>query len=126
MTTPTEKDEKEGLRGTLYETTRLILLAGIGAVSLAQDEINNFLNRLVERGEMAESDARKLVREVMERREKLERERREAAVRRREEAKGASAVAAQQITKSDLESLNARIAELTRQIEELRRQQGEL
>ncbi|NLG99683.1 MAG: hypothetical protein GX491_20195 [Chloroflexi bacterium] len=125
MTTPTEKDEKEGLRGTLYETTRMILLAGIGAVSLAQDEINNFLNRLVERGEMAESDARKLVREVMERREKLERERREAAFRRREEAKGASA-AGQQITRADLEALNARIAELTRQIEELRRQQGEL
>jgi len=119
MTTPTEKDEKEGLRGTLYETTRMILLAGIGAVSLAQDEINNFINRLVERGEMAESDARKLVREVMERREKLERE------RRREEAKGASA-AGQQITRADLEALNARIAELTRQIEELRRQQGEL
>jgi len=125
MTTPTEKDEKEGLRGTLYETTRMILLAGIGAVSLAQDEINNFINRLVERGEMAESDARKLVREVMERREKLERERREAAFRRREEAKGASA-AGQQITRADLEALNARIAELTRQIEELRRQQGEL
>lgn len=126
MTTPTEKNEKESLRGTLYETTRLILLAGIGAVSLAQDEINNFLDRLVERGEMAETDARKLVREVMERREKLEQERKQAAAQRREEAKKTSVGVSSQVTKSDIESLNTRIAELTRQIEELRRQQGEL
>jgi polyhydroxyalkanoate synthesis regulator phasin len=102
----------------LYETTRLILLAGVGAVSLAQDEINNFLDRLVERGEMAETDAKKLVREVMDRREKLERERREQ-MRETRQAGAAERVA----TRSDIESLNARIAELTRQVEELRRSQ---
>lgn len=119
MTTPMENNENtenKSARGTLYETTRLVLLAGIGAISLAQDEVNNFLDRLVERGEMAEADARKLVREVREKRERLEQERREQV----KEARRTSGVAA---TRSDIEALNARIAELTRQIEELRRDQ---
>ncbi len=115
MNTETEKSESTKARGPFYETTRMILLAGVGAISLAQDEINNFLDRLVERGEMAETDARNLVREVMDRREKLERERREHLQQTRRAAPAA--------TSADIETLNARIAELTRQIEELRRQQ---
>lgn len=116
MNTQDEKNEMNKARKTLYETTRMILLAGIGAISLAQDEVNNFLDRLVERGEMAEADARKLVKEVTERRESLEQERR---MRARESRRPAAA------TRSDIESLNARVAELTRQIEEMRQQQGQ-
>lgn len=120
MTIPTEnteKTEEKTVRGTLYETTRLILLAGVGAISLAQDEVNNFVDKLVERGEMAEADARKLVKEVMDRREKLEQERRAQIKEARQQQPAAA-------TRADIESLNARIAELTRQIEELRKQQG--
>jgi polyhydroxyalkanoate synthesis regulator phasin len=114
----TSGERKEGAtpRSAIYETTRTILLAGIGAISLAQDEINAFMDRLVERGEMADSEARKLVREVMERREKLERERREQY--RKERQAGHSAA-----TRAEVEALTERIADLTRQIEELRRAQ---
>lgn len=117
MTTPTENEKAEATRnrGSLYEATRMVLLAGIGAISIAQEEVNNFVDRLVERGEMAETDARKLVREVMDRRERLERERREQV----QETKQRPAAA----TRADIEALNARVAELTRQIEELRKQQ---
>ncbi len=119
MNTPTDeteqKTEMNRARKALYETTRTILLAGIGAISLAQDEVNIFLDRLVERGEMAEADARKLVHEVMDRREKLERERRQQVQETRRPAAA---------TRADIETLNTRIAELTRQIEELRRQQS--
>ncbi len=117
MTIPssTEKDKATKVRGSLYEMTRMILLAGVGAVSLAQEEVNMFLDRLVERGEMAETDARKLVREVMERREKLEHEHRQQAQERKTPTTA---------TKADIEALNVRIAELTRQIEELRAQQS--
>lgn len=123
MESQSENKEQKSARGSLYETTRLILLAGVGAISLAQDEINNFLDRLVDRGEMAEADARKLVREVMDRREKLEQERRqEIKAQRTHKVEAAGPVA----TKADVEALNERIAELTRQIEELRREQGQL
>jgi polyhydroxyalkanoate synthesis regulator phasin len=114
MTTTNEKPEGQRQRGPFYETTRTILLAGIGAVSLAQDEINIFLDRLVERGEMAEGDARKLVREVIDRREKLEKEHRQVV----QEAKKPAAP----VTRADLEALQARIADLTREIEELRKE----
>lgn len=122
QTEHSEKNEPKTVRGSLYETTRLILLAGVGVVSLAQDEINIFLDRLVERGEMAEADARKLVREVVERREKLEKERRQQIVEARKSARSAD-ISKSAATRADIDALNARIADLTRQIEELRNQQ---
>ncbi len=84
---------------------------------MAQDEMKAFVDRLVERGEIAEADARSLVKEVVERREKLERERRVV--------KPASAKKAEGATKADIDALNARIAELTHQIEALRAQQSQ-
>jgi polyhydroxyalkanoate synthesis regulator phasin len=110
------QNAEKSVRSSLYETTRLILLAGVGAVTLAQEEVNSFLDRLVERGEMAEQDARKLVREVMDKREKLEQEHRQRAEARRAPKATAS--------KADIEALSLRVAELTRQIEELRQQQA--
>ncbi len=56
---------------------------------MAEEEITAFMGRMIERGEMAEKDARKLMREVLERREKILRERREAA-ERKEKAQAAS------------------------------------
>ena len=49
---------------------RKVLLASIGAVALAQEEIEDFINRLIERGEIAEKDGKKLVREIMDKRRK--------------------------------------------------------
>ena len=54
----------------LLEAVRKVLLASIGAVALAQDEIEDFVNKLVERGEIAEKDGKKLVRDLKERRKK--------------------------------------------------------
>jgi len=52
----------------MFEALRRVLLATIGAVAIAQDEIEALVDRLVERGEIAEKDGKKLVREVMEKR----------------------------------------------------------
>lgn len=111
----TETEDKTKSRGSLYDATRMILLAAVGAASLAQDEIARFTDRLVERGEMAEADARKLVKEIMDRREKLEKE------RKQQDKKAAGSPAA---TKADVEALTARIADLTAQLEELKKAKG--
>ncbi|HMN60678.1 MAG TPA: hypothetical protein PJ988_09965 [Anaerolinea sp.] len=111
----TETTDKSKSRGPLYDTTRMILLAAVGAAALAQEEINNFVDRLVERGEIAEGDARNLVREIIDRREKLEREHKTQA----QKAAGDTTV-----TKADIETLTARIADLSRQIEELKTTKG--
>ena len=51
-----------------FHTARKVLLASIGAAALAQDEVEDFINRLIERGEIAEKDGRCLMHEVMEKR----------------------------------------------------------
>jgi len=45
----------------LYLMVRKVLLASIGGVALTADEVAEIFNRLVERGELAESDAQKIV-----------------------------------------------------------------
>lgn len=54
--------------GSMAGLARKVLLAGVGAVALTKDEVEEFVAKLVERGEMAEQDGRKLVRDVMSRR----------------------------------------------------------
>ncbi|HEX9115766.1 MAG TPA: poly(hydroxyalkanoate) granule-associated protein, partial [Anaerolineae bacterium] len=49
----------------LVDVVRKVLLASIGAVALAQDEVEDFVNKLVDRGQIAEKDGRKLIKDVM-------------------------------------------------------------
>ncbi len=103
--------------GPLYDALRKVMLAGIGAVVVAQDELENLVDKLVERGELAEKDARKLVQEVMDRREKLEQDRRD--LREKEAERRART---QYATKTEIDNLTARIAELTKEIEALHKE----
>ena len=45
----------------LYLMVRKVLLASIGSVALTADEVGDVFTRLVERGEIAEADAQKIV-----------------------------------------------------------------
>ena len=55
---------------SLLHATRRLILASLGAIALGKDEVEEFVNKLVERGEIAEKDGRKLVEEAMEKRKK--------------------------------------------------------
>jgi len=55
---------------TLLEGLRRVLMAGIGVAVLAQEEIEDFVTKLVDRGEIAENDGRSLISDVLERRRK--------------------------------------------------------
>lgn len=114
-------DEKE--RNPLFDMARRVLLAGIGAVALAQEEVEAFVNKLVERGEIAEKDGRKLVKEMMDKRRKKAEEvvddvgddmdqRIEALLHRMNVP-----------TKTDIEALSKKIATLTKKVEELKKSQ---
>jgi polyhydroxyalkanoate synthesis regulator phasin len=59
----------EKAKGDLFPLVRRVLLAGVGAAALAYDEASAFVDRLVERGELAHDQARDLLKEVSERRE---------------------------------------------------------
>ena len=116
-----EKEEKEEKsRNPLLEASRKVLLAGIGAVALAQEEIEDFVNKLVERGEIAEKDGKKLVREVMDKRQKSVKGAEEDANKRFQEILDRFNVRANK----DIYDLSNMIAALAMKVDELKKSQG--
>lgn len=112
MTTANEQNQPvEPVKRTVfYDLSRKVLLAAIGAAAIASDELSGFVARLAERGEIAESDARNLIREVLDQREKLEKEQQEEKERQKAVAE-----------KTEIDQLSTRIAELNKRIEELKK-----
>jgi poly(hydroxyalkanoate) granule-associated protein len=65
-----EKKSERPEKYTLYGLVRRMMLAGIGAVALKHDEMEEFVDKLVERGEIAKKDGEELMKEMRERRKK--------------------------------------------------------
>jgi polyhydroxyalkanoate synthesis regulator phasin len=112
-----EEAPAEEERHPFAEITHKVLLAGIGAVVLAQEEIETFVSRLVERGELAEKDGKKMVKDVMEKR-KTEAAKAEDQLDKRVE------VLLDRMnvpTKNDIDALSAKITALTKKVDELKK-----
>ncbi|OIO87631.1 MAG: hypothetical protein AUK03_17715 [Anaerolineae bacterium CG2_30_64_16] len=103
-------------RSPLLGSARKVLLAGIGAVALAQDQAEDFVNRLVARGEIAAADGRKLLREVAERRKKGAKKVEGGLDKRVEEVLDRMNIP----TKAEIEALGDKISELATKIDELK------
>jgi poly(hydroxyalkanoate) granule-associated protein len=110
---------KQVAAGRFAETMRKVLLAGIGAMALAQDEVAELVARLVERGELAEADGRKVVKEALERRKALFEEKTQRAERALDRRLETVLRRMNLATREEVAALNERIAELTRKVEEL-------
>ena len=111
--------------GTLLEGLRRVLMAGIGVAVLAQEEIEDFVTKLVERGEIAENDGRSLVSDILERRRKEIQERSRQAgggVDRRIEGMLSRLNVP---TQSDINNLSEQISELSKKVDELRELDGD-
>ena len=101
----------------LYEALRKVLLASIGAFALGKEEIEDFVDKLVERGEIAEKDGRKLVHEVMERRKK-DAEKAEDEITKRVE----SVLERMNVpTVVDIDALSEKIVALSKKVDELKK-----
>lgn len=102
-------------RGRFAKLSRKLMLATVGAVGIAQDEMEAYAKRLVDRGELSEKQARKMLDEVAEKRSKA--------------AKHAEVNMEHQIekvlhranlpSKHDIELLSAKISTLTHKVEEM-------
>lgn len=103
----------------LFEAARKVLLAGIGAIALAQDEIEEFVNRLVERGEIAEQDGKKLIRELKDKRKKEAQQFQDEVTKRVEETLLQMNIP----SKEDIKSLSEKIATLSKKVDELKKAQ---
>ena len=111
----TKKAVEETELSPLLESARKVLLATVGAVVLAQEEIEDFVNKLVERGEIAEKDGRKLVQDVLEKRQQDAKQVRGDLDKRVEKILGRLNIP----TKRDIQALNTKINALSKKINEL-------
>ncbi len=104
--------------GDFFPLARRVLLAGVGAAALAYDEAKAFVDRLVERGELAHDQARDLLKEVEERRgSRLH----EMGGRVRERL-GRALETLDVPRRADLEALQQRLDRLTERVETLLKQ----
>lgn len=117
---PAEPTNGTEERNPLLDAVRKVLLASIGAVALAQEEIEDFINKLVERGEIAEKDGKKLVREVMAKRKKEAEKADDILSKRVEEILDRMNVP----TKADIDSLGEKITSLSKKVDDLKKSQA--
>lgn len=110
-------DDTNGDRNEIFEGVRKIILAGIGGVALAQDEIAKFLNKMVERGEIAEKDARKLLDEARKKQKETSKKSQEQVENRFEDVLARMNVP----TKSDIDELSEKITRLTEKVDQLQK-----
>ena len=111
---------------SFIELVRKMLLAGVGAVAMSRDESEQFVAKLVERGELAQKDAEQL------RRDMQRRLRGSAAGDVKEQPEQVGSRIEHSLeeflhylnipSKRDIDGLSAKIAQLAARIEELRPQ----
>jgi len=105
----------------LLDAVRRVLMAGIGAVVLAQEEVEEFVNKLIDRGEIAEKDGRKLINEVVEKRKKKAQDSTQSAQEEVDKRLEGMLDRLNIPTKSDIDALNAKVTELTHKVESLKK-----
>ncbi len=107
-----EEDEKN-----LVEAARKVLMASIGAFALGKDEIEDFINRLVERGEIAEKDGRKLMHDVLDKRKNRMEKAEDEITKRVEAVLERMSVP----SKSDIDALSEKISALSQKLDDLKK-----
>jgi len=109
----------KGVQHLMMSGTRKLFLIGLGAAMLAQDEMTDMANKLVERGEATREKRREMVNDFISERRK----------RGKERAKKAEKEFSNQMenmlhrmnipTRSEVKSLNNKITRLTKKVDEL-------
>jgi polyhydroxyalkanoate synthesis regulator phasin len=105
----------------ILESLRRVLLASVGVVALTIEEVGELVDKLVERGEIAEQEGKKLVIEIKEKRKKKTDEAEVVASSRMREMMDKMDIP----TKSDIEDLSAKIATLSKKVDELKKAQSQ-
>lgn len=106
---------KETSKG-VYSVLRKVFLASVGAAVVAEEEIVGVINRLAERGEIAENDAKEMIKEITDKGEKEAR----ATIKK---VRGANTVKV--ATKTDIEVLQEKLDALTAKIDAMKGEAAE-
>jgi len=114
-----EEPQVEEETSPMYEGLRKLVLASIGAVAIAQEELEHLINKLVERGELAEKEGKKLLKELKEKRKKKTAKAEEEINKQVEELMTSMNVP----TKDDIDALGNKINDLDKKVDELMKAQ---
>lgn len=117
-----EEAVEEAGQNPFVEGVRRVLLAGVGAVTVAQDEAEKFVNKLVEKGEIAEKDGRSLLNDLAEKRKHRAQESSKRVSDELEKRMESLLNRMNIPTKTDIEQLSNKVAELTKKIDTLQEQ----
>jgi len=104
----------------LFESARKLLLGSIGALALGKDEIEALVAKLVERGEVAEQDGRKMVDEITQKGKDTIAKGRERVQSRIGMGEKEEKVVEELPTKADIDTLTEKINELTKKIDAMK------
>jgi len=115
-------EEQIETSGAFLSGVRRVLMAGVGAVVLTQEQIEDFVNKLVERGEIADGDARKLLSDVLERRKSILQGGTKKAEEEYEKRVEGLLSRMNIPTKSEIDSLSVTIANLSDKVDKLNHQ----
>ena len=108
---------KEESQHQMSEMLRRLFLAAVGAVAIAQEELEALVNKLVERGEIAEKDGKKLINEMMDKRKT-----KTADVTGEINKNVENVLTRMSIpTKADVEALGQKINALSKKVDELKK-----
>jgi poly(hydroxyalkanoate) granule-associated protein len=107
----------------MLDMAHKVLLAGIGVIALTQEEVEKFVAKLVERGEIAEKDGRKMLKDVMERRRKQAEEVRSETEEKVDKRLDEMLTRLNVPTRDDIDTLSKQIASLTRKVDSLQKVQ---
>jgi poly(hydroxyalkanoate) granule-associated protein len=111
------EEPKDKSQHQMMELLRRMFLASIGAAVIAQEEIETLVNKLVERGEIAEKDGKKLINEMMDKRKT-----KTADVTVEINKNVENVLARMNIpTKADVEALGQKINALSRKVDDLKK-----
>ena len=113
-------EPKDKYQYPLTEMLRKALLAAIGAAAIAQDEIEALVNRLVERGEIAERDGKILIHEMKDKRKSKTTKIEDEIDRNISNVLDRMNIP----TKADVDALNVKIAELSKKLDEMKKPGG--
>lgn len=117
-----QEEAVDEMKNPFVEGIRRVLLAGVGAVSVAQDEAEKFVNRLIEKGEIAEQDGRSLLNDLADNRKQRAQESGKRVSDELEKRMEGLLNRMNIPTKSDIEQLSNKVAELSSKIETLKEQ----
>ncbi len=120
--------EPTGPAAPLFDVIRRLMLAGFGAFALTRDEAEQFLNRLVERGELAQKDAQHLIDETVSKIRHVQVPQAPQVEASVNNITNQMETGLEQVlnrmnipSKRDIDELSAKIAQLAARVEELRR-----